>query len=30
MDRVMWFLERAWRRLIEIADRMQKEIIGKI
>jgi hypothetical protein len=30
MDRVMSFLERAWRRLVEMADRMQKDIAGKI
>jgi hypothetical protein len=30
MDRMMSFLERAWRRLIEIANRMQKDISGKI
>jgi hypothetical protein len=30
MDRVMSFLERAWRRLIELANRMQKDINGKI
>jgi hypothetical protein len=30
MDRVMSFLERAWRRLIEMANRMQKDINGKI
>jgi hypothetical protein len=30
MDRVMSFLERAWRRLIDIANRMQKDISGKI
>jgi hypothetical protein len=27
---VMSFLERAWRRLIEMANRMQKDINGKI
>jgi hypothetical protein len=30
MDRVMSFLEQAWRRLIEIANRMQKDVTGKI
>src|ERR1700726_2436708 len=30
MDRVMSFLERAWRRLIEMAARMQKGVTGKI
>ena len=30
MDRVMSFLERAWRRLIDMANRMQKDISGKI
>lgn len=30
VDRVMAFLERAWRRLIEIANQMQKDIGGKI
>lgn len=30
MDRVMTFLERAWRRLIEMANRMQKDVSGKI
>jgi septal ring factor EnvC (AmiA/AmiB activator) len=30
MDRVMSFLERAWRRLIEMANRMQKDVNGKI
>jgi hypothetical protein len=30
MDRVMSFLERAWRRLIEMANRVQKDINGKI
>ena len=31
VDRVMAFLERAWRRLIEIAGRMQKDLSsGKI
>ena len=30
MDRMMSFLEQAWRRLVEIANRMQKDITGKI
>ena len=30
MDRMMSFLERAWRRLVEIANRMQKDLSGKI
>jgi hypothetical protein len=30
MDRVMSFLERAWRRLIDMANRVQKDISGKI
>ena len=30
MDRMMSFLERAWRRLIEMANRMQKDVTGKI
>jgi hypothetical protein len=30
MDRMMSLLERAWRRLVEMADRMQKDIAGKI
>src|SRR6266480_1523677 len=30
MDRAMSFLERAWRRLVEMANRMQKDISGKI
>ncbi|SIN89856.1 hypothetical protein SAMN05443247_00555 [Bradyrhizobium erythrophlei] len=30
MDRMMSFLERAWRRLIEMANRMQRDINGKI
>jgi hypothetical protein len=30
MDRVMSFLEQAWRRLVEMANRMQKDVIGKI
>src|SRR5438309_2353023 len=30
MERAMSFLERAWRRLVEIANRMQKDFSGKI
>jgi hypothetical protein len=30
MDRVVSFLERAWRRLMEMANRMQKDVSGKI
>ena len=30
MDRMMSFLERAWRRLIEMANRLQKDVNGKI
>jgi hypothetical protein len=30
MDRIMSFLEQAWRRLVEIANRMQKDVTGKI
>jgi hypothetical protein len=30
MDRVMSFLENAWRRLIEMANRVQKDVGGKI
>ena len=30
MDRMMAFLEQAWRRLVEIANRMQKDVTGKI
>lgn len=30
MDRVMSFLERAWKRLIEMANRVQKDVSGKI
>jgi septal ring factor EnvC (AmiA/AmiB activator) len=30
MDRVMSFLEQAWRRLVEMANRMQKDAYGKI
>jgi hypothetical protein len=30
MERVMSFLEQAWRRLIEIANRVQKDVTGKI
>jgi hypothetical protein len=30
MDRMMSFLEQAWRRLVEIANRVQKDVTGKI
>jgi hypothetical protein len=30
VDRMMSFLEQAWRRLVEMANRMQKDITGKI
>ena len=30
MDRVMSFLEQAWRRLVEMAARVQKDVGGKI
>jgi len=30
MDRMMSFLERAWRRLIEMANRVQRDVDGKI
>jgi hypothetical protein len=30
LDRVMSFLERAWKRLIEMANRVQKDVGGKI
>jgi hypothetical protein len=30
MDRMMSFLEQAWRRLVDIANRMQKDLSGKI
>jgi hypothetical protein len=30
MDRVMSFLEQAWRRLIDMANRVQKDVTGKI
>ena len=30
MDRVMSFLEQTWRRLVEMANRMQKDVTGKI
>jgi hypothetical protein len=30
MDRMMSFLEKAWRRLIEMANRVQKDVAGKI
>jgi cell division protein FtsB len=30
MDRVMALLERAWRRLVEMANQMQKDVSGRI
>jgi septal ring factor EnvC (AmiA/AmiB activator) len=30
VDRALAFLERAWRRLIDMANRMQKDVSGKI
>jgi hypothetical protein len=30
VDRVVSFLEKAWRRLIEMANRVQKDVSGKI
>jgi hypothetical protein len=30
MGRMMAFLEQAWRRLVEMANRMQKDVTGKI
>ncbi|MCK1653351.1 hypothetical protein IVA88_18180 [Bradyrhizobium sp. 149] len=30
VDRVMSFLEKAWRRLIDMANRVQKDVAGKI
>jgi len=30
MERVMSFLEQAWRRLVDMANRMQKDVTGKI
>lgn len=30
MDRMMTFLEQAWRRLVEMANRIQKDVSGKI
>ena len=30
LDRVFSFLERAWKRLIEMANRVQKDVSGKI
>jgi len=30
IDRVMSLVERAWRRLIEMADRVQRDVSGKI
>ena len=28
MDRMMSFVERAWRRLIEMANRVQRDVNG--
>lgn len=30
MDRMMSFLEKAWRRLIDMANRVQKDVSGKL
>jgi hypothetical protein len=30
MDRMMGFVEQAWRRLVEMANRMQKDVAGRI
>jgi hypothetical protein len=30
MDRMMSFLEQAWRRLVEMANRIQRDVTGKI
>ena len=30
MDRMMSFLEQAWRRLVDMANRVQKDVSGKI
>jgi hypothetical protein len=30
MDRMMAFVEQSWRRLVEMANRMQKDVTGKI
>jgi hypothetical protein len=30
MDRVASFLEQAWRRLVDMANRLQKDVTGKI
>ena len=30
MDRMMSFLESAWRRLVEMANRVQRDVTGKI
>jgi hypothetical protein len=30
MDRLMSFVERAWRRLVDMANRVQKDVSGKI
>ena len=30
MDRMMSFIEQAWRRLVDMANRMQKDVTGRI
>ena len=30
MDRMMSFLEQAWKRLMEMANRVQKDVSGRI
>ena len=30
MDKMVSFLEQAWRRLVDMANRMQKDVTGKI
>jgi uncharacterized membrane protein len=30
LDRAMSFLEKAWRRLIDMANRVQKDVSGRI
>jgi hypothetical protein len=30
MDRMMAFVEKAWRRLVDMANRMQKDVSGRI
>jgi hypothetical protein len=30
MDRMMGFVEQTWRRLVEMANRMQKDVYGRI